>query len=516
MSALPKKILVAGFVALFNMMGGAEALAQIEQVARYERVIEPYDRDQIIIPVGEHGLAIVDDTEVYQKGHLIWNISCLNTDLEQVYTMNIPVNDKYILKGYDVFDEFLYLLFFKGDLTTKTDILLFKIDLRKGLYYGLSFKNDFEILVTHLSVLKNTMMIGGYYNNRPSFLMFDLTTGKTAVVPSFFNNKGDIINLEIDRNLDFYKILISERDLFGKHKMSFKCFNMEAELVYENSVPFKDKMKAVDGVSHISDKGEGFFVGTFGNQVNNTSQGLYFSKINAEGESNLSYVYFPVLDRFFDYMKGKKASKIKAKGQTKEGGFKTNAIVHEMQFIDNKMVVLVEVFDPEYDNNNYGHEIFVDNGEDPNAFYARRTSKYSKNPNNIYDYRSISLVVFDEKGEVQWENSLKIEEVSQKILDKIGAFHMGKDKTNILYKNEEGIVYKSILNTSESVQDSTINIAMRYESDVLDSELDEGKLDHWYENHFYVWGYQTIKNPTVEGVVRKRKVLYVNKISVQN
>jgi hypothetical protein len=83
----------------------------------------------------------------------------------------------------------------------------------------------------------------------------------------------------------------------------------------------------------------------------------------------------------------------------------------------------------------------------------------------------------------------------------------------MLYKKESELKIKSVVLPEDSVAEATEKIKTNDPVDDIRSEKDyEGGVKQWYNNTFYVWGYQTIRNVTKED--RVRDVFYINKVVV--
>jgi hypothetical protein len=126
------------------------------------------------------------------------------------------------------------------------------------------------------------------------------------------------------------------------------------------------------------------------------------------------------------------------------------------------------------------------------------------------------VVQFGMRGQVIRDASLKIDDVKQPIVDQVSDFAMAGDSVFIAYKKESEIFHT---NTTGDIEEkpaaNQTKIKLMDQYDALRSENDgEGSLRFWYDRHFFVWGFQTIKNITKEGD-QTRHVFYVNRISLQ-
>ncbi|MEJ0056522.1 MAG: hypothetical protein WDN75_13240 [Bacteroidota bacterium] len=113
--------------------------------------------------------------------------------------------------------------------------------------------------------------------------------------------------------------------------------------------------------------------------------------------------------------------------------------------------------------------------------------------------------------------SMKLDNIKQQDLEQVGDFIIKKDSIFIVYKKDEDIFYQGELGEQddEKVRLNQSKIKLQGKNDALKNENDaEGTTRFWYDNHFYVWGYQIIKDATRDED-KTRKVFYVNRISVE-
>jgi hypothetical protein len=82
----------------------------------------------------------------------------------------------------------------------------------------------------------------------------------------------------------------------------------------------------------------------------------------------------------------------------------------------------------------------------------------------------------------------------------------------IATKTESDLVVKARFKNNETAGDTT-KILMRKPTDIVRDETeDEGGVRHWFGNKFYVWGYQTVRDPEMKFEDRTRSVFYIIKV----
>ena len=73
-------------------------------------------------------------------------------------------------------------------------------------------------------------------------------------------------------------------------------------------------------------------------------------------------------------------------------------------------------------------------------------------------------------------------------------------------------VLKARFKNNESASDTVQVLLKKPTETVRDESNSEGGVRHWYGNKFYVWGYQTVKDPEMRFEDRNRSVFYLIKV----
>jgi small nuclear ribonucleoprotein (snRNP)-like protein len=136
-----------------------------------------------------------------------------------------------------------------------------------------------------------------------------------------------------------------------------------------------------------------------------------------------------------------------------------------------------------------------------------------KNADQIRTYATV-LVAFDAKGNLLWDQSMKLDDIEKPALEQVSDYYNNGDEIIFLYKKESELKTKSISVNSDAAYEATEKLKLKDDADeVRDEKENEGGLRHWVDNSFYVFGYQTIRN-TNRKDDRVRDVFYINKVVV--
>jgi len=194
----------------------------------------------------------------------------------------------------------------------------------------------------------------------------------------------------------------------------------------------------------------------------------------------------------------KKVARQKNKG--KEITFEYDLLFHDVIVRDSNYIVIAEAYYPEYHT----------------QFYT--TYDYYGRPITItyqifdgYRYTSALIACFNDKGDLQWEYSLKIWDIlSYNLSERVKVLFDEQDIV-LAYANEGNIT--SIVIRGNQIISGRENypIETNYPNDKLITDFNSS-LEYWYDNYFISYGYQKIKNFR-EDVPNKRQVFYFNKIA---
>ena len=197
-----------------------QSIAQVSQPRRYEAPYKSSDEQFTIISLKEEGLAVDKDLSKYKEGKKVWELTLLDTALQEKAKIDIPVNDRHKMVGYEFAPGHLYFLFRTGE-TTKNDFELIDIDLKGSEAGRFSFKPDLDFKLTHFSKAGDNFTFGGYVNNEPTVVLFEVKDNHIRVIPGFFQKNTELVDLRTNQNRTFNTVLM-DRGTRENRKLIFK------------------------------------------------------------------------------------------------------------------------------------------------------------------------------------------------------------------------------------------------------------------------------------------------------
>lgn len=495
--------------------------AQVEQTHRYELQKKNDDDYFTVLPVGEDGILIFRDTDKYKKGNIL-NVVSLDTALNENWNKELSIDVKYEFKAYDIKNSKMYLLFRDGNLA-KDDYHLMSISFADGNITRYDIKNELTIELSHMAVLEEGLVLAGYVNYSPTLVLYKFGDEKFEVVPGFFKDRSTVVDLRDNGNSTFNVITI-EKGYNGSF-LRFRTYSYDGEMLFERELMQDSRFKIISAKSSGFIDGNVIVSGTYGNANSYYAVGIYVTVVKPDGQDNIvNYHEFYSLEHYFDYMKPKRAERIKNRmkrrlDKGKDVHYTARLLLHEIQRTNNGYLIAAEIYDPEYTTTartgyDYG---FTDPEELERRGRAAQT--YAKQPSRVQnvddasEFEYIESVVFEtnKKGEIIWDNSMKINDVEIPTLEQVVQIAQSDGMLKMLYLSEELIYYKAIQGT-ETVEEGNQPLKLHNDGDeIVHTYSGVGKSEYWYDNNFIVWGFHKVDSGVSS--MPKRNVLYVNKIT---
>lgn len=518
-------------LALTCMFVTSISWAQPLQKERYERHQKNSDDYFNVISLREEGLALFRERDKYKNNDKIWELILLDTAMQEKSVIELPMNSRYKIVGYEVSPGRLFFLFRTGE-TTKNDFELIDVDLAGKETERYQIKPELDFKLTHFVKAGNYFVFGGYVNNEPAIIHYDLGTKQIRVIPGFFQKDTELVDLRTNINQTFNTVLI---DRGGKEnrKLVLRTFDETGKQLLEDIVPVDEQKSLQTGITSILEREDLAVLGTWGERNSKQSIGFYFLTVDPFQEQKIKYIDFGQLNHYLDYLNPKRAERLKLNSkEDATAGRIPNYTNYVMPFrlaeYPQGFLLLAEVYtpisnvNPYYSSPYYYNPYYSPYGFNPYGFYypglnrMYRPYAYSNNTKNTNEIRTNEtvLISFDGKGEVNWDFSLKLDEMKMPGIEQATDFCMVDDRIYFLYKKESDLKTKMISIKAEEVVENTIKVQTNDPLDEIRSEKEyEGGVRQWFGSTFYVWGYQTLRNNTKED--RIRDVFYINKVVVK-
>jgi hypothetical protein len=228
------------------------------------------------------------------------------------------------------------------------------------------------------------------------------------------------------------------------------------------------------------------------------------------GENEIKYYNYAELENFFSYMKAKREKRVKKrisrkKIKGKKLKFNYRLLVHDIIPYENNFILLGEAYYPKYNHYNSYGGIY--------SYYPSRGYGYERYYFDGYHYTHAVVIGFDNEGNLLWDNSFEINDAMSYRLKQFVHVDPREDEIVLLY-NFENVIRTKLIQGDKVIEGKSFNdISLKFQDDVVKSNDSEyGGLEEWYDNKFFAYGVQKIKNLRDVGVKLNRRVFFINKI----
>ncbi len=509
------------------------ALGQVQQTERFEIVQKDSDEYFTIISLKEVGLALIREKDKYNGNKKLWEIIILDSDLVEKRKIEVEINQRHVLLGYEIDKNQLYLLYRTGE-TTKNSLELIEISTAEGLETGrFEIKPELDFKVTHFSKAGSSIIMGGYVTNEPAVLLYEMADNSIKVVPGFFQKENELVDLRVNQNQTFNSVLI-DRSLRSERKLVFKTFDETGKLLLEDVVPIEEDKSLQNSISSTLEREELVLLGTWGEKQGKQSLGFFSLTVDPFNEQKIKYFHFGMMDHFMDYLNPKRAERITESTHDaildgRKPAFTSYVMPFEIKETPEGFLLLAEVYSPSstlnpyynnpYGNPNYANPYYFNNPFWPGYYPGMRMYRpyaygdNTRNADNIKLYQTV-VVAFDAKGNLVWDHSITLDDLKRPALEQVSDFYTDDNNLHFLYKKESELKVKTISIGDGIAKEATEKIKLKDPIEEIRSEKElEDGVRHWFGNTFYLWGYHTVRNAQNKEN-RVRDVFYINKIVV--
>ena len=484
--------------------------AQISQPERIEIPLERGVDNFTAVSAEENGIVIFRDSdERDNNGNHFWDIRLLDTLLETTWEEMLPLKNTLVLTGYDYHRDHLLILFEDGIYQNKNYFMLeMNVNTRDTVHHQI--RRPFPISLEYFETVDQTVILGGVVNYKPAVIHYDLITRKVKVLPGIYKENGSIIDLEPNDSDNTLDVLMTEPVSNKRVTVTLKTYDQFSNLLQSSPIRTNDdsRRSLLDATAAPFDGRRQYIAGTYGRKRSDYSNGLFIASVTPVGEQQIRFINYADLNNFFNFMRDKREARIRRriarkKAKNKRIRFNYRVNVHNLIKTDGKYILLGEAYYPKY-NNSYFY----------NDFY----SNFSNNPQSLYfdGYRMTHAIVvcFSGKGRLLWDYSFRLDNLKSNTLDQVVHAHMTANQLILMYAYE-GKVKTQVIEEGELVsEDLTTPLRLQSEQDELrNTDEDLQGFSEWYDDYFFVFGEQKIKNSRSSGFGNSRNVFFINKIN---
>jgi len=471
-----------------------------------------------IIPSGTNGLIMFfrsqEDTD---DGRTKWYFTCYDTNLQQLWVKSVPLHSDLDYRfRQDGLDTLAILFVHSGKSKNMENLYqILRIVPRTGTLILNSGTIENGAVIDAFGIRNDRAWIG--INTRGKAGKIVNVGLKQGISKAFPLGNGDQISLiwmqpdssavsvssivrrqVSKKNAEYYLVRYDTNGLIGR-EVYIGMQSGERTLTQARVAGLNTGQELL-----LGSYGQGLVNSNLKNRPVDVSTGLFASNIQGGNQKSIHVYNFLELQNVNSIVGESDMTNLKKKALKKnkplsEYSLDYSVLMHDIFVKGDEYILASEFFSPQYHT-----ESFTDFD-----FYGRPyTNSYS-----VFDgYRFYNAIFagFDRDGKLLWDNQVEIRNlVSFELTPKVVTYLSGDDL--VLCYVSDGKIGSKIIRDNEVVEKLDFTaIDMLNPEDKLLSETKSG-MAHWYGNYFLSYGYQEIKNISLENN-NKRLVFYFSKI----
>ncbi len=535
------------FVAFLFLQSIALAYSQDNKPMRVELEAVSNTENYHIIPFGRRGVLLFYQTQAsFIDQNTTWYFSLYDVNFKEIWTKQFSESRFMKLRLFDKDETNLYLFLQKAvNKNQKDDFSIVTIDIQsgnikstKGTNPDHSDVNSFEVYhnmayCSGVTVPSKGAEIGQIFFSltlvplfsgitllkyHPSFFMVNLSGGEIKSIPEKLKGQAWVESMETDTIKDAMLLTIKNHVASRQNFMFLNQYDLSGRKMSSIELNTQDNKRKLNTAKLLSvNDSTKLVIGTYNNKVkgyganaaNNafmeSSSGVFFTKVVNGIQKSISFYNFSNLKSFYASLTDRKAFRMKKmeirkKAQGKEISLNYSLLLHDIIVRNNQFIFIAEAYYPEYHNVSYTTY---------DAYGRPTTSSYSVFDG--YRYTNAVIACFDDEGKLLWDNSFELTNILSKKLDKrVETLFDGDDI--ILTYSSDGEIASKVIRGNEVIENTNLTpIQTNYSNDKVLSDYNSD-MEYWYDTYFISYGYQRIKNTSVENK-SKRTVFYFNKIA---
>ncbi len=514
-----KNIQVLLFTLIIFLTTVLPAQAQNDPLLRIEMESKTDEANYRVTPCGENGLMLFYRTTIKENEYNFWIFILYNKFMQEAWKEDVPIFESMAFRKQVVKDDNLYL-FFYNDEKKKSEAFNFQVlklrlkDQRYELFSGLL---PDEAKIASFDVYNQTVLVGmNLPEQKAGFYTFNVDTKEVVVVKEITDRKARIESIYIDTTLQSASVLFNvyndksdfylELDTWGPQwdETGSIRFYPEAGKKFN-----RGKMTRVSGnrlllfgtydlLKNESVKDDDYFVAE--------ASGFFVINFTDQEHIVTRYENFLDLENMTGYLKSreyqlakKKLAKTDEEGESISLGY--NLLLHNIIEHDSMFYFVGEGY---YEDYHMVTNTYYD-------FYGR-AMPVSYNVFDGYRYFNAFISCYDQQGNKLWDNGMEIFNIlSFDLRKRVNVFFSG-DETVLAY-NRDGKISAKIIDGPKTIEGvDHYPLETTYVNDKVMSDT-KSTMEHWYDNYFVAYGFQTIRNNSLSN--SKRTVFYINKVAFE-
>jgi hypothetical protein len=511
-------------ILLFFVFWGREVYAQKLSVVRMEVPAALEVETFHVETLGVFGaLVFYESNELNDENQRKWYFALFNKSIKQQWLKFVPLPDKIEFVEAKRAGNKLHMLFknISGQRFDKGFYEIVTYDLKAQNFTNISGFIPIKAEIGGFDIIGNKACLGlNLKKDETDALFINLSNGDILPIHIEEGNQNLIENILADhRRKKFYAILKTIKD---RRYMSDEIIVFSKDGKQESTLEIDklENLKQLRSFVLVPDKrNELVFMGTYdivtGRNASFSSlkdeeeakgAGMFFLQFNESGQQILTFYDFLGFENIYGSIAGREMSysRNNVSAQDSPSGKKNlSALFHfynPQVFLKNDQYIFsVELYQPYYRTET---RMEYD--------YYGRPMPYTYSVFEGYNFYDVIIAALSPEGELIWNNDFPMKNLK--------TFTLSPNA--IIFDDDEYISMAYV--TDGKIHSQTIEgpVDIGREESVIETNLSKDRIaedvnnyiEHWYGDYFFVYGYQKLKNRTLEDK-STRTVFYANKVA---
>lgn len=465
------------------------------QPRRLELPLDPGTSDVRVLPLTDSSVTVFVESTARSSFRPDYSFQQFDRDLHPLRTVPVQPDREYRLEQATAAVPYAFALFQSEYVPSRFQV--FRLDLRTGEVEGFSFDTKTVETLYDLEVLDGKLFATVQLQRHLTVLHIDVEREEFRLLPALYESIPTELTFLADSSTQRAGFVVSQSNGFLS-RLQVKQVSAQGQLVASRFIQAESGRGLITAQLSPGDSTQRLLAGTYTLRDPRYSQGLFASNLPGDPalRPSLRFYDFSVLKHFFDFMKPRRAARMRARSAEmrtagRELRLRYRILTHRMIPFQDGYVLVAEVYYPQYRNNGSY------NGW-ASAMGPRYLDRSLSSPRSFDGYRSTHAVVcgFDRYGTLLWDNTFVLKNVDQNTLAETVRIRPLPDGQRLVlaYLDEEKFRYKIVDRTATSPNDLQVPIQTTAEGKrekTLDTEQ-QGVLP-WYGSRFLTYGYQRIR-----------------------
>lgn len=505
---------------LLLILPAQQATAQGDPLLRVEIETKSDEALYRVVPCEKQGALMFYKTTLSEDAYKFWIFVFYNPLMQESWKQDIPLFENMAFSDHELIGNELYCFFHDPEKKRSEDFnfQLVKINLANGSYELFSGVLPSISSFVDFRIMNDLVVVGLNVNvDYAGVYTFNLNSREIKSQLEIVDNKARFENLYIDEKTgtchavfnvfesktSFY-LLVHEFDIQGNEVSTLQISPEPGKKFNTGKIAtVSGNIKLVFGTYDVlkgSTDAKDYFV--------KESSGFYVVNITDPENLSVRHENFLDLENMTGYLKSREYQMAKKKAEKKDEedvdkySVTYDMLLHDIFERDSMFYFVGEAF---YEHYHTVTNTYYD--------YYGRAVPVSYSVFDGYRYFNAFISCYDHQGNKLWDNGMEIFNIiSFDLKKRVNVYFTGNE--TVLAYNREGKISAKIIEgpkTIDGVEHFPLETTYYNDKVVEDTK---SSMEHWYDNYFIAYGFQTIRNNSLTDK-NKRTVFYINKVAFE-